>query len=180
VKTGKLLLWSKKIVRARLTWFLLGFSAPIIIACTMQYYGIISDSYQTILDWGISEEENGKMLFVHPFDETFLFNVKKDPNSKTWEELSVSRFGPKKKEDFVFIYKDDGVIYGAANKLFWRDFNCDGQFDLRRVLQEKLTDIYMGDQWVKVHYDNDNKQAKTEEGMIYSFNTSSGKWEAIE
>ncbi len=181
MKAERLILWCNRIIKCQLIWYVLGFFTPIVIAFAMHHYGFIRDSEKIISEWRISEQENGKVLFVQPVslaNGCFLIDVTREPNDKTWKEVSVTRVSPKEKKDFVFLYKkDDAVTYGSSNRMFWRDFNCDGQFDLRTDTQKKLTEIYVEDQWIKVHYDN--KQAKTDEGLIYKFDVSAGEWKTV-
>ena len=94
------------------------------------------------------------------------------------EEDRRNRSFPCEEKRFCFFYEDNGITYGSSNRMVWRDFNCDSQFDLRTDIQKRLTEIYVNEQWVKVHYDN--KQAKTDEGITYEFDGDAGEWKIVE
>jgi len=160
----------------------------------MHHYGLIQDDEKIISKWGISEHENGKELWVQAVGqskELFLIDVIREPNETTWKEASINGVSPKGKENFVFMYqKNGGVTYAsserigwqdnnkqATTRIGWQDFDCDGQFDLRTDFRKKLTEFYVNDRWVKVHYKN--KQATTDEGLVYKFDSNDSEWKAV-
>lgn len=179
MKAERITLWCNKIIKSRITWYILGFFTFIVIVCAMHHYGLIRDSAKIISEWRITANEEGKIQLVQP-DGYFLIKVAREPNDKTWKEVSMTRVFPKENKGFGFFYKNNAVAYITGERMLWRDFNCDGQFDLKTDFQKKQTEIYLKDQWIKVHYDGNSEQAKTNEGIIYRFDANAGEWKVLE
>lgn len=190
----------KAIIKARVTWYLLGLLTPFLVIVLVIVILVIAGveippprAQQIVSKWGISEEE-GKTLTItlRDWDNRFLtIGIERNDEDGLVKKVGVVKFGDDWEHGvFTLLYQVSGeygapmVVYGhhrdaieGGLEIVWRDLNTDGQFDKRIDYDNHRTEIYVGDKWQCV-LGQEERKVFTEEG-VFKFDVESGRWECI-